>query len=209
MNLNANNIEKGMEVYGSDGNKIGSVSDVHSVGPGGSTPGGFAAGGNISPSSGTGNSGFVVEEVDVVDVVPDYAVGGGDMGTAAAAGTGATGGPGLGGTVGAASDSGMPGTTWNAGSGSTGDIGAIGTAHDQNTSPGYIPGGTTPATVYGGGYLHVEQGGVLGIGAKDLYIPMTEVQDIDPGNCVSLSITKQQADVSYQTKPGFLDAESS
>jgi hypothetical protein len=209
MNLNANNIEKGMDVYGSDGEKIGSVSDVHSGGSGGDTPGGYAAGSSISDFSGMGNSGLVVEEVDVVEVVPDYAVRGGDMGTAAAAGTGATGGTGLGGTIGGSSDLGTSDTTWNAGAGSTGDIGAIGTANDQNTSPGYVSGGTTPATVYGGGYLHVEQGGILGIGAKDLYIPMSEVQDIDPGNCVSLSISKQQADDNYQTKPDFLDSESS
>lgn len=208
MNLNANNIEKGMEVYGSDGEKIGSVADVHSAGPGQDTSAGYAAAGSTSDSPGMGTAGLVVEEVDVVDVAPEYIPSGGDMGTAAAAGTGASG-TGLGGTVGGASDSGMSGTTWNAGSGSTGDIGAVGTANDQNTSPGYTPGGTTPVAAYGGGYLHVEQGGILGIGAKDLYIPMSEVQDVDPGNCVSLSITKRQADDNYQTKPDFLGSESS
>lgn len=199
MNLNANNIEKGMDVFGSNGVKIGSVADVHStVGSGGTA--GYGTGGS---DQGMGNPALVVEEVDVVEVAPDYTAGSGDMGTASAAGTGASSGSGLGGTVGGASDT---GATWNAGSGSTGDIGAVGTANDQNTSPGYVPGGTTAATVGGGGYLHVQQGGILGIGAKDLYIPMSEVQDIDPGNCISVSITKQQADDNYQTKPDFLDS---
>lgn len=202
MNLNANNIEKGMDVFGSDGDKIGSVADVHST----SGSGGTAGYGTSGSGQGMGNADVVVEEVDVVEVAPDYTASSGDMGTASAAGTGASSGSGTGGGV---ADSGMSGatgggntsgTTWNAGSGSSGDIGATGTANDQNTSPGYMPGGSTSDA-----YIHVEQGGILGIGAKDLYIPMSVVQDIDPSNCISLSITKQQADDSYQTKPDFLD----
>lgn len=197
MNLNANNIEKGMDVFGADGEKIGTIADVYSGAASGDTAGGYDTGGSSLGTQGMGNSGLVVEEVDVVEVAPDYTAGTGDTGTTSGAG------------LGGASGTGTSGTTWNAGPGSTGDIGTVGTAYDQNTSPGYVPGGTSVGTMTGSGYLHVEQGGILGIGAKDLYIPMSVVQDIDPSNCVSLSITKQQADDNYQTKPDFLDSESS
>jgi len=185
MNLNANNIEKGMEVYGSDGEKIGSIAEVYS--------------GTTTDNTAVGSTGdIVVEQVDVVDVAPAYTSGTGTVGTTAAAGAGMSSGTGAGNTVGGASPTGttstsgtgtqdFSGTTWNAGTATTGDI-----------------GGTGIATMTGGGYIHVQQGGILGIGSKDLYIPISDVQDVDPGNCVSLSITKQQADDNYQTKPDDL-----
>lgn len=208
MNLNVNNIEKGMEVYGSDGHKIGSIAEVYHG----------TDGGGMSGTQGMQNGDVVLEEVDIVEIVPDDVTAGDStaMGSAGTSGPGSTAGgtpftgtqAAAGTTVasGATGSDNASGVTWNSGAGSTGDIGAVGTANDQNTSPGYVAGGTgVPTTMTGGGYIHVEQGGILGIGSKDLYIPITEVQDIDPGNCVSLTITKHQADENFQTKPDFLE----
>lgn len=184
MNLNVNNIEKDMEVYGSDGEKIGSIVEVYSGTGGDASASDFGQG---APAD------VVVEQVDIVDVTPDYATGTGSAGTVSPGGIGGSDRTGLGS---------MAGTT--PGTGTTGDIGGIGTVDDQSTSPGYVAGGAGVATVTGSGYIHVRQGGILGIGAKDLYIPISEILDIDPGNCVSLSINKHQADNDFQTKPDSL-----
>ncbi|HEX6507772.1 MAG TPA: hypothetical protein VF221_09090 [Chloroflexota bacterium] len=53
--------------------------------------------------------------------------------------------------------------------------------------------------------LKVNEGGVLGIGAKELYIPINAVQNIAPGDSVTLSCAKDQCESLYSQKPSFLD----
>jgi hypothetical protein len=53
-------------------------------------------------------------------------------------------------------------------------------------------------------YLKVEQGGILGIGAKDLYIPLSAVETVVPGDNVTVNCTKDTCGDMYGTKPDFL-----
>lgn len=70
---------------------------------------------------------------------------------------------------------------------------------------------STDATVSGTGVadqnavLKVNEGGVLGIGAKELYIPVDAVQTITPGQSVTLTCAKSQCESLYAQKPSFLD----
>lgn len=56
----------------------------------------------------------------------------------------------------------------------------------------------------GNSMIKVNQGGVLGIGAKTLYIPFDAVQNIAPGDGVTINCTKDQCDNLYSQKPSFL-----
>jgi sporulation protein YlmC with PRC-barrel domain len=53
-------------------------------------------------------------------------------------------------------------------------------------------------------YLKVNQGGVLGIGAKELYIPFNSVKNIAPGDSVTVDCTKDTCGDMYGNKPDFL-----
>jgi hypothetical protein len=76
---------------------------------------------------------------------------------------------------------------------------APGTAESTGT-PGYVSGATDQNAV-----LKVKEGGVLGIGAKELYIPVDAVQNITPGESVTLNCAKSQCETLYAEKPSFLD----
>jgi ribosomal 30S subunit maturation factor RimM len=52
--------------------------------------------------------------------------------------------------------------------------------------------------------LKVSQGGVLGIGATELYVPFDAVQNIAPGDGVTVNCTKDQCGNLYAQKPSFL-----
>jgi hypothetical protein len=60
----------------------------------------------------------------------------------------------------------------------------------------------TSAGTGGPGYFKESQGGILGIGAKDLYIPYDAVQSVQPGESVTLNVTKDQAGSMYANEPG-------
>jgi len=53
-------------------------------------------------------------------------------------------------------------------------------------------------------YLKVDQGGILGIGAKELYIPFDAVESVAPGECVTVNCTKDTCGDMYGNKPDFL-----
>lgn len=53
-------------------------------------------------------------------------------------------------------------------------------------------------------YLKVDQGGILGIGAKELYIPSSAVQTVVPGDNLTVNCTKDTCDDMYGNKPDFL-----
>ncbi len=50
-------------------------------------------------------------------------------------------------------------------------------------------------------YLEVKHGGVLGIGAEELYVPLSAVQNIVPGDSVTINCTKDTCGDMYGTKP--------
>lgn len=140
--IGAANITEGMDVFGSAGDKIGTVSHVWSDADQ------DGAGMDTTPVTGD----VIVEEVDIVSAGSETAT---DSITAD----------------------------------------AIGEAYTSST-------GTATATPTG--YFQVDQGGILGIGATQLYIPISAIADIDPGNALTLNCTKDEADAEYAEKPASL-----
>lgn len=53
-------------------------------------------------------------------------------------------------------------------------------------------------------YLTVKHGGLLGIGAEELYVPLSAVQNIVPGESVTINCTKDTCGDMYGTKPAAL-----
>lgn len=54
-------------------------------------------------------------------------------------------------------------------------------------------------------YFKVDQGGILGIGAKHLYIPFTAIETVNMNDGrLTINCTKQQADGMFDQKPAFL-----
>lgn len=87
-------------------------------------------------------------------------------------------------------------------------------AYSQNAQNDPYAAGTSDmsgTTGYGTGtmdqnaVLKVKEGGILGIAAKDLYIPVDAVQNITPGDSITLSCAKSQCESLYAEKPSFLD----
>jgi hypothetical protein len=64
-----------------------------------------------------------------------------------------------------------------------------------------------PTHVTASGYFSVREGGTLGIGGKDLYVPFAAVDDITRGDCLTLSCTKEEANRLYASSPDALAAE--
>lgn len=50
-------------------------------------------------------------------------------------------------------------------------------------------------------FIMVDQGGVLGIGSKHLWIPLEEISQVTEGRHITLSCTKEEADRQYDRKP--------
>jgi hypothetical protein len=50
----------------------------------------------------------------------------------------------------------------------------------------------------------VSQGGVLGIGATDLYIPLDAVQTVSPGKSVTLNCAGDACSEQYGRKPSYI-----
>jgi hypothetical protein len=70
------------------------------------------------------------------------------------------------------------------------------------------PQATDAATsVMTDGYFSVHEGGVLGLGGKDLYVPFGAVDDCVPGECVTLNVTKDDAETQFIHKPDFLASQ--
>jgi hypothetical protein len=53
-------------------------------------------------------------------------------------------------------------------------------------------------------YLQVESGGILGLGAKELYVPITALETAAEG-CLTLNCTKNECLNRHATKPAGLD----
>jgi len=52
--------------------------------------------------------------------------------------------------------------------------------------------------------LKVERGGMMGIGATDLYIPVKDVQTMVPGKNLTINGSKDVCDNLYANKPDFM-----
>lgn len=57
-------------------------------------------------------------------------------------------------------------------------------------------------------YLRVEYGGLLGIAARDLYVPASAIQNVVPGDNVMLDCPADDAKERYSAKPDGVDAET-
>lgn len=73
-------------------------------------------------------------------------------------------------------------------------------------------GGLTSNTLAGdvagqGSYLKISEGGVLGIGTTELYVPFSAVQNVSPGDSVTINCTKDQCGNMYGNKPEFLGGD--
>lgn len=55
-----------------------------------------------------------------------------------------------------------------------------------------------------GRILKVERGGIMGIGATDLYIPVKVVQSMVPGKYLTINCSKDVCDDLYANKPDFI-----
>lgn len=130
MASNAFTVQEGMDIYGSDGEKIGSVSHVYRQAP-------------LDTSIGVADS-LAPGELDVETIDMSGTPAGQEMGPAAGA-----------------------------------------------------PSAPT-------GYIEVSSGGVLGIGAKHLYVPFEAVQSVEPGDCATLDCTKSECESLYGTRPAAL-----
>jgi len=205
--FSGSDIQQGMDVYDSTGQKIGSVSDVYQN----TGSGGFGGAGSWGSDTGVGD--VIVEEIDIV-TTPDYGAGGSDIGGTGTSDMSTGGGYGTGtgdngptnfdttstaGFGSGANDSSSTGTSDMGGAGGygTSDTGTAGGFGTSTTGAGI---GTMAST----GCFKVSEGGVLGIGATDLYIPFSAVASVTD-NQINLNCTKDQAEQEYQQKPAYVD----
>jgi hypothetical protein len=164
MSTNTFDIQEGMEVYASDGQKIGKVDEVYDN-AGGATESGAQATSTADESSSyhQDNTDFGVADNLTLDRDP----------------TGARGGSGY-------------------------DV----TRDPTEMREEY---GTTATATQGQGdtgYFKVSEGGILGLGAKDLFVPFTAVETVAADGVVTLSYTKDEVDSRFDDKPDELDDSS-
>ena len=62
-------------------------------------------------------------------------------------------------------------------------------------------GGTTTLMETDAGYFQVKQGHLLGVGGRDLYVPMSEVQSVVPEERVTLHSTREVCEERYGQPP--------
>jgi hypothetical protein len=75
-------------------------------------------------------------------------------------------------------------------------------AFSQNSPPNPSVGTVPPTgeeTI-----LKLEKGGMMGIGATDLYIPVKDVQTMVPGKNLTINCSKDVCDNLYANKPDFM-----
>lgn len=190
--FSGSDIQQGMDVFDSTGQKIGSVSDVYQN----TGSGGIGGSGSWGNDAGVGD--VIVEEIDIV-TTPDYGTGTSDTGT----GSGSTDTSNFGTRPGDTSPTDFN-TTSTAGFGSGSSSSNIGSGTTGSSDMSTSPAGAGIGTMASTGYFKVSEGGVLGIGATDLYIPFSAVAGVTD-NQINLNCTKDQAEQQYQQKPAFID----
>lgn len=157
MSVNTFDIQEGMEVFSSDGEKIGKVNEVHAE-SGVATESGAQATSTAaeSESNDGGSGGFgAADNLTLGRVFTDD---------------------------------------------------SAGSNHDATRDPTEMReeyGATATVTpVQGGtGYFTLSEGGILGLGAKDLFIPFTAVETVAADGVVTLSCTKDDAGNRFNHEP--------
>jgi hypothetical protein len=64
--------------------------------------------------------------------------------------------------------------------------------------------GTGDMSALSEGYFKMVHGGILGIGATELYVPFGAVCDVAPGRCVTLTCEKEDCDNQFANLPASL-----
>lgn len=59
-------------------------------------------------------------------------------------------------------------------------------------------------TGYGLGYVKVQQGGILGVGCRNMYIPYNAILDITPQQQVSVDCTLEECQERFGERPSFI-----
>lgn len=161
MSTNTFDIQEGMEVFAADGQKIGTIHEVHSD-SGGATETGAQATSTADESESYNRDDGDFGMADNVTRSRDFA--GGDSGS----------------------------------------------AHDVTRDPtemreeyGTIV--TETRTSGDTGYFTVSEGGILGLGAKDLFVPFTAVETVAADGVVTLSYAKDEVDNRFDHKPDEAD----
>ena len=202
-------IRGGMTVFDSNGEKIGSISEVYT--PTETTPitGETMPGGGPAEFAAPGD--VVVEEVDVVVTdVPDDVVGYGPSAVAepptestTTYGGGPTGAPDYGIGETAAGDAAPGGATDHA-SDVVSPAFEPATGQAAEAGAGSTPNATGTATMTETGYFVVDYGGFLGLGQKELSSPFDAVAAVDTGDSVTLNATKEESENRFQACPPFM-----
>ncbi len=194
---NMADIDKGMDVFDLNGEKIGTVDEVYSSLPGSST--------SQPASAGSGGGAGALGDESRVAQSPGHG-GRGALGDESRAGTTPPGGSGalgnesmVGGNTEGAQTSGLDLSDLSAGPVSGEDEMIIVGEEVVIPISGETAGGGT-----GERYFKVDQGGFLGIGAKSLYIPFSAVQNVVAGDSVTLDCTKDECDARYGSMPAQL-----
>ncbi|MGI8825537.1 MAG: hypothetical protein ACR2JC_07820 [Chloroflexota bacterium] len=184
---NLANVDKGMVVYDSGGDKVGTIESIHR-----------------DPEAQSGMEAYQearMANVGTDDVSDDadaeaYTTAGGGNDSSGAGWDGES-------TVGLANQGGglagtgaAPGTPAFSGTGNT--SGANARTDEASDFGGPLP---ADAGVDLGGYIQVKEGGILGIGGKDLYVPMDVVESVAPGDSVTLACSKQEAESQFASAP--------
>jgi Uncharacterized protein conserved in bacteria (DUF2171) len=161
MATNTFDIHEGMEVFGSDGQKIGKVDEVHANADAAAETGAQAmSSADESSTYNADRSDFGAADNLVVDRV------------------------------------------------STND--SSGSAHDVTRDPTemrqeYGTAATATRTRGDTGYFKVREGGILGLGARDLFIPFTAVETVAADGVVTLSYTKDDVGNRFDHEPDESD----
>lgn len=172
MATNTFDIHEGMEVYSSDGQKIGKVNEVSSSGTGTMQSGDSSFGGTTATETRP-------SAIDTVEESSSYGSGTSGLGTIF-------------------TDRESMGEPDSSAHDTTRDPNDVSEAY--GTAPTY--GGSSAGMQGGSGYFKVSEGGVLGIGSKDLFVPFTAVETVAADGVVTLSYTKDEADNQFTHQPG-------
>lgn len=203
MDGNMDNIRHGMDVYGSDGEKIGTVAESNA---------GDAADNTTSGNMGVGGGSGVLGNESRVGRETGTSGGPGSLGNESRVdgGYGTSGGrASLGNETAATTDtSSAPygSTSGGYGSSDATDADSMGGIDYIETETVVIEGvpagssyGSAPAATQARsttGYMEVDHGGFLGIGAKALFVPYDAIQDVTEDR-VTLNCTKDEAIQQY------------
>lgn len=189
MAINSANIDPGMEVYDSAGEKLGKIEAVVRDPRAESAMQQYqdAVNANVATDADTDDADveqFTTGRRGTEDDREPGRIGSGAMVGATEQGGIASAGAGT-----------APGAPGFAAAGVFGDAAGVDEARDETGTSGYESEGIA------GGYLHVKEGGLLGLGGKDLYVPMDAVQDVAPGDRITLAVTKEDAEQRFTTRP--------